>query len=336
MEVFAEIYFAALNEDGGVVPIRSQDATFILSYSVIMLNTDQHNPQVRRRMTIEEFLRNNRGVNDGKDFDPEYMKAIYDEIKCNEIVLPDEHEGDLGFAFAWRELIKNSGRMTGMPCLNTNAHDKDMFGIAWGPTLAAISYAFDNADDSLTLQKAVIGFHHLAGIAATYHEYDIFDSIIISLSKITGLLKESEPSAEGRVDAWAVDFGGNFKGQVATVLMFGLVGEHGNWLRKGWNQVMDCVRNLFVHSLLPPTMLKAHDFVHETVDIVRLPVAVNARVKDKEEGGIFSTLSMFLTGGGGDDDEDIEKGVEAQSIAFGCVGSCKIEDLFTESRYGWF
>jgi brefeldin A-resistance guanine nucleotide exchange factor 1 len=76
MEVFAEIYFAAIQEDGGDVPIRSQDATFILSYSVIMLNTDQHNPQVRRRMTYEEFIRNNRGVNDSKDFAPEYMVYI--------------------------------------------------------------------------------------------------------------------------------------------------------------------------------------------------------------------------------------------------------------------
>ena len=88
----------------------------------------------------------------------------------------------------------------------------------------------------MTLQKAVVGFHHVAGIAAQYQLHDIFDSIIISLSKITGLLKETEPEVKS-VDPWAVDFGTNFKGQVATVLMFSLVNEHGNWLRKGWNHV---------------------------------------------------------------------------------------------------
>lgn len=76
MEVFAETYFAALQNSGGEIPIKSQDATFILSYSVIMLNTDQHNPQVRRRMTVDDFRRNTRGVNDGQDFDPEYMVCI--------------------------------------------------------------------------------------------------------------------------------------------------------------------------------------------------------------------------------------------------------------------
>lgn len=79
--------------------------------------------------------------------------------------------------------------------------------------------------------------------------YDIFDSIIISLSKITGLLKETEPEEHQptrgddqaqRVDPWTVDFGSNFKGQVATVLMFSLVNEHGNLLRKGWNHVCFC------------------------------------------------------------------------------------------------
>jgi brefeldin A-resistance guanine nucleotide exchange factor 1 len=54
--------------------------------------------------------------------------------------LPDEHEGDLGFAFAWRELMKNSSKMSNCPPLQTNAYDKEMFSIVWWPILAAISY----------------------------------------------------------------------------------------------------------------------------------------------------------------------------------------------------
>ena len=71
--------------------IKSQDAVYVLAYSVIMLNTDLHNPQVRvsqhicvahsfcpqplaqKRMTIEDYQRNLRGVNDGSDFSPEYL-----------------------------------------------------------------------------------------------------------------------------------------------------------------------------------------------------------------------------------------------------------------------
>ena len=38
----------------------SADTAYVLAYSVIMLNSDQHNPQVKNRMTKEEFFRNNR------------------------------------------------------------------------------------------------------------------------------------------------------------------------------------------------------------------------------------------------------------------------------------
>jgi brefeldin A-resistance guanine nucleotide exchange factor 1 len=58
-ETFAEIYFAS--EPGKLLffvgetvahttapaEIKSQDAVYVLAYSVIMLNTDLHNPQVR-------------------------------------------------------------------------------------------------------------------------------------------------------------------------------------------------------------------------------------------------------------------------------------------------
>ena len=68
-ETFAEVYFASEPTD-----VKSQDAVYILAYSVIMLNTDLHSPQnVKRRMTVEDYMRNLRGVNDGQDFAPAYL-----------------------------------------------------------------------------------------------------------------------------------------------------------------------------------------------------------------------------------------------------------------------
>ncbi|CAL8465936.1 g5472 [Coccomyxa elongata] len=45
----------------------SADAVYILAISVIMLNTDKHNPAIKKKMTREEFVRNNRGINGTKD-----------------------------------------------------------------------------------------------------------------------------------------------------------------------------------------------------------------------------------------------------------------------------
>jgi len=79
-------------------------------------------------MTIEDYQRNLRGVNDGANFSPEYLvggflllnicvahsqqQNIYDSIRKREIVMPEEHTGQLGFEYAWKELLTRS-RQTG-------------------------------------------------------------------------------------------------------------------------------------------------------------------------------------------------------------------------------
>ena len=68
------------------------DCAYVLAYSVIMLNTDLHNPQIKKRMTKAEFLKNNRGINDSKNLPDEYLGTIYDEIANNEIKMKDEQE----------------------------------------------------------------------------------------------------------------------------------------------------------------------------------------------------------------------------------------------------
>ena len=71
------------------------DTAYILAYSVIMLNTDAHSPQVKNRMTKQDFIKNNRGINDGSDLPEDYLIEIYNEIYSHEIVLKDEQEAAL-------------------------------------------------------------------------------------------------------------------------------------------------------------------------------------------------------------------------------------------------
>lgn len=71
------------------------DTAYVLAYSVIMLNTDAHSPQVKNRMTRQDFIKNNRGINDGSDLPEDYLIEIFNEIHSNEIVLKDEQEAAL-------------------------------------------------------------------------------------------------------------------------------------------------------------------------------------------------------------------------------------------------
>ena len=71
MEKFAERY---TRQNLDVFP--SADTAFILAFSVIMLNTDLHNPSIKpeKRMTVESFIRNNRGISvDGTDLPEEFL-----------------------------------------------------------------------------------------------------------------------------------------------------------------------------------------------------------------------------------------------------------------------
>ena len=70
---------------------KSADTAYVLAFSVIMLNTDAHNPQVKNKMTKEGFTRNNRGIDDGADLPREHLEDLYDRIVNNEIRMKDEN-----------------------------------------------------------------------------------------------------------------------------------------------------------------------------------------------------------------------------------------------------
>lgn len=84
---FAERYLT-----GNPNAFANADTAYVLAYSVIMLNTDQHSSKVAKRMTPEDFIKNNRGINDGQSLPDDYLTSIYEEIKSNEIVLTSERE----------------------------------------------------------------------------------------------------------------------------------------------------------------------------------------------------------------------------------------------------
>jgi brefeldin A-inhibited guanine nucleotide-exchange protein len=72
------------------------DTAYVLAYSTILLNTDLHNPQVKKRMSKPDFIKNNRGINDNADLPEQLLLDIYDEIDSNEIRMKDEVEAGIG------------------------------------------------------------------------------------------------------------------------------------------------------------------------------------------------------------------------------------------------
>lgn len=78
---------------------RSEDCAYVLAFSIIMLNTDIHSKNIpdNKKMSIDEFVRNNRGIDDGQDVPKEMLVGIYEDIKRDEILMKesDMYESDV-------------------------------------------------------------------------------------------------------------------------------------------------------------------------------------------------------------------------------------------------
>jgi guanine nucleotide exchange protein RalF len=90
MESFANEY--SKQNDTNIVKtfnntIKTQaDGIFLLSFAVMMLNTDLYNSNVVKKMTLAQFQRNLQSSPDNLDtIDPKISEKIYDSIKKNEI-----------------------------------------------------------------------------------------------------------------------------------------------------------------------------------------------------------------------------------------------------------
>ena len=78
---------------------EERDTCFILSFSIIMLNTALHNPNAKIKISSEQFVKQNKGINSGKDLPVDMLEAIYRNIKEEPFKIPDETYDDLMYTF---------------------------------------------------------------------------------------------------------------------------------------------------------------------------------------------------------------------------------------------
>lgn len=243
---FSEKYFVNTPPD----EVASRDAVYILTYAIIMLNTDQHNPNLKssKRMSLDDFSRNLRGQNDGRDFSAGYLADIFNSIKSNEIILPDEHDNQHAFDYAWRELLAKADAAGPLIKCDTNIYDRDMFTATWRPIVSALSYVFMSATDDAVFARVVAGFDECARIAAKYSIVEAMDQIVHCLSHMTTIATNNpfDTSLNTEVQVgdnsvmvseMAVKLGRNFRAQLATLVLFRVVSGNEHTINHGWKHV---------------------------------------------------------------------------------------------------
>lgn len=64
--------------------------------------------QVKKKMSLDDFVRNNRGINDGKDLSREFLAEIYSSINALEIKMSDEAGIDELTDMIWDDLLRRA------------------------------------------------------------------------------------------------------------------------------------------------------------------------------------------------------------------------------------
>ncbi len=326
MEHFARHWRASNNSK-----FENDDAAFTLAYAIIMLNVDQHNHNVKKQstpMSCEDFKKNLSKVNGGGNFDESMLEEIYTAIKSEEIVMPSEHTGVLRDNYLWKVLIRRGqtadSHYTHAPM---GSYNREIFNIVWGQTISAFSFVFDKSLELSVIQKTINGFRKCAQIAAHYSMSDVFDNIVISLCKFTNLVNQSE-----NVDQVAISFGMNNKAQLACKTAFQLIHNHGDILRDGWKNILDCIVQLYKAKLLPKVLVECEDYLDPKgrISLIKEETPV---VQKAEVTGLFSSLFPFMSSDLSSSKGPTQEEQEAIKNAQSCVEDCHIEQLIHDTKF---
>ncbi|KAJ4949976.1 hypothetical protein NE237_026808 [Protea cynaroides] len=257
MEKFAERYCKCNPK-----AFTSADTAYVLAYSVIMLNTDAHNPMVKNKMSADDFIRNNRGIDDGKDLPEEYLRSLFERISRNEIKMK---EGELA---PQQKQAMNSNKLLGLDSIlnivirkrgeeehmetsdDLMRHMQEQFKekarksesvyyaatdvvilrfmieVCWAPMLAAFSVPLDQNDDEVVISQCLEGFRYAIHVTAVMSLKTHRDAFLTSLAKFTSLHSAADIKQKN-IDA------------IKAILI--IADEDGNYLQDAWEHILTCV-----------------------------------------------------------------------------------------------
>jgi len=238
-------------------PKKASDAAYLLSFSIIMLNTDLHNDNIRpdRKMKVNDFVKNNtdygRDITDpDKKLPSEYLASIYERIKDEQI--RTEGEGADGFMTfeRWKDVLRQtstdvtydiSDAIVARDLLLDLVQKPILSAVCgfWGVTLSGEAFERDNSRSGmLNVQGARFGMDlSHAMISGLYHlgQLHLFQDFFKHICQLTGLLGDYKTDAVDRTSS----FVGSLERQSAVVVVMKVANEFGDFIGlMGWKCVL--------------------------------------------------------------------------------------------------
>ncbi|ODV97110.1 hypothetical protein PACTADRAFT_39192 [Pachysolen tannophilus NRRL Y-2460] len=339
-----------------------KDSVFVLSYSIVMLNTDLHNPQVKNHMTFEDYQKNVRGVYNGKDFPSWYLSKIYNSIKDREIIMPEEHHGtSKWFDDMWNNLITQHDihlGSSGHNSTNDNStvewvqFDKVIFETTCNYIISTILAIFDEAIDDAIISKMMVTVDKCSNIAIYFKLTKIIDKIVETLSHLTTLtglrnsdlmlqdgssrdvipvtqIKIEETSEILTVSDLSVWLGRDFKAQLSTVELFRVLKKNKFKITSKWINILKIILTLYENCLINPDLFLKFQNMQKLSNLpkVKPQFSIN-RSKTLKETGLFSTFSSFLKGYSDEPPEPTTEEIDSTLGTINCIEKSEIPSLF--------
>lgn len=332
------------------------DSVFVLSYSIIMLNTDLHNPQVKVHMTIDDYSNNVKGCYNNGDYPEWYIERIYTSIRDKEIVMPEEHHGnEKWFEDAWNNLISSSTVMTevktetdkvinfysNMDLLHFN---RAIFNEVGASIIDTFFQIFEICSDEHIAAKMLSCIDQCSKICRFYGLKSLLQEIVIRLTKLTSLvgspsvdendkLEEEtalplveinfeDSNSKVAVSSVSVNLGRSLKEQLSLLSLFKIIKENQerNLLSLDiCSDITQIILVLYENLMIQPDIFPD---LQQKLKVGSLPCPRPDIVikKSKETKGLLSTFASYLKGDEEPSDEEIQYTLRARE----CVKTCNI------------
>ncbi|KYQ91487.1 Arf guanyl-nucleotide exchange factor [Tieghemostelium lacteum] len=245
--------------------ISNAETIYLLSYTIIILSTDLHNPTTKSKISPEEWIKMNSKINDKKDLSKEYLLSIYNRILNSKSISPSSS--------STKQSVTNSTNSTSTNITNNNInnnngieyeekfmrfnresdqiskqcqelikaklskksifykarnieHVRPMFLLSWCYVLSTLSVVLDDSKDKKLISLCLEGFTYAIRVSSIFYLNVERSSFITSLSKFSLLDTIKEPTLKN-IEC------------VKTLLSIGL--SESNYLSDSWSSVLKVI-----------------------------------------------------------------------------------------------
>ncbi|BAF13966.1 Os04g0117300, partial [Oryza sativa Japonica Group] len=294
-------------------------------------------PQVKKKMSEDDFIRNNRAINAGKDLPREYLSELFHSISGNAITVFSQASAAAEMTpTRWADLVKRSRAIDPFtPCDFKHKLTREVFVTVSGPAVATLAAIFDYTDDEDILNQCVEGLISVARIAR-YGLEDVLDELLCCLCKFTTLLNPYATTEET-----LFTFSNELKPRMATLALFTITNRFGESVRGAWKNVVDCLLKLKRLKLLPPSLVDQEGGAGAAVSTERLghraksesgvifPSSHRGAGTSRHVSGMIGRFSQFLSLDAGGESL-LSVGSEFENN-LKIIQQCRIGSIFTES-----